>query len=492
MKPKSIINAVIYARYSSSNQREESIEGQIRECQDYASKNNYVVVNEYIDRAISGTTDKRPSFQQLIADSKKHNFKAVITYTIDRFARNRYDSAVYKNALKKNGVKVVYAKQPISDDPEGVVLESVLEGYAEYYSKNLARNIKRGLRENALKAMSTGNIALGYKTGANKQYEIEPVGASIVKWIFNQYAAGVPASKIVQELNRQGHKTSRGNVFNLYSLPSILTNKTYIGVYSYKDIEIEDAVPPIISKELFERVQNMRKRNTRKASAKAKEKYVLTGKLFCGYCGKPMVGESVADKYTTYRYYGCSGKRRLYNCTKKNEKKDWLERIVVEYTVNHVLTDDNIDAISTKAMELYQKEMKDNSMLSTLQASLRETNKKINNIMNAIAQGIVTSTTKQWLEEAEEEKKDIEFEIAKEKIKIPPLSKEMVEYFLSSFKDGDINDIEFRGQVVNTLINSIYLYDKDDNDFEMKLIFNTSFDNTAIISRLDLEEFAKG
>lgn len=104
-------------------------------------KNDMTVINEYCDRAISGKTDNRPSFQRLIKDSEKGQFDAVIMYTLDRFARNRYDSAIYKAKLKKNGVKIFYAKQPMPDTPEGIILESVLEGYAEYYSENLSRNI---------------------------------------------------------------------------------------------------------------------------------------------------------------------------------------------------------------------------------------------------------------------------------------------------------------------------------------------------------------
>ena len=149
-----MIKAVIYARYSSHSQREESIEGQIRECQDFASRNGFVIIDEYIDRALSGKTDNRENFQRMIKDSEKGHFQAVLMYTLDRFARNRYDSAMYKAKLKKNGVKIYYAKQSIPDTPEGIILESVLEGYAEYYSENLSRNIKRGMKENALQCKS--------------------------------------------------------------------------------------------------------------------------------------------------------------------------------------------------------------------------------------------------------------------------------------------------------------------------------------------------
>ena len=137
------MTAVIYARYSSDNQREESIEGQIRECTAYAEKNGITIVKHYIDRAISAKTDNRPEFQQMIKDSDKKLFDIVLVWKLDRFARNRYDSARYKTQLKKNGVKLMSATEIISEGPEGIILESVLEGYAEYYSADLAEKVVR-------------------------------------------------------------------------------------------------------------------------------------------------------------------------------------------------------------------------------------------------------------------------------------------------------------------------------------------------------------
>ena len=145
------MKAIIYARYSSDNQREESIEGQIRECMEFAERNGITVFGTYIDRALSAKTDNRPEFQRMIKDSYRNLFDTVLVWKLDRFARNRYDSAYYKNILKKNGVKVISAKENISDGPEGVLLESMLEGWAEYYSVDLSEKIGRGLTENALK-----------------------------------------------------------------------------------------------------------------------------------------------------------------------------------------------------------------------------------------------------------------------------------------------------------------------------------------------------
>ena len=157
------MNAVIYARYSSDNQREESIEGQIRECTAYAEKNGITILRHYIDRALSAKTDNRPEFQNMIKDSGKRLFDMVIVWKLDRFARNRYDSARYKTTLKKNGVKVVSATEIISNGSEGILLESLLEGYAEYYSADLAEKVSRGMTENVLKSKyNGGNRTMGY------------------------------------------------------------------------------------------------------------------------------------------------------------------------------------------------------------------------------------------------------------------------------------------------------------------------------------------
>ena len=158
------MRAVIYARYSSDNQREESIEGQLRDCNEYAKYNDIEIVGTYIDRAFSAKTDDRPDFQRMIADSGKKLFDLVLVWKLDRFARNRYDSAFYRYNLKKNKVKLVSVKENISDGPESIILESMIEGIAEYYSANLSQNVKRGFRENALKGKWNGGaVPIGYK-----------------------------------------------------------------------------------------------------------------------------------------------------------------------------------------------------------------------------------------------------------------------------------------------------------------------------------------
>lgn len=415
-------------------------------------------------------------------------------YTLDRFARNRYDSAIYKAKLKKNGVRVYYAKQPMPDTPEGIILESVLEGYAEYYSENLARNIKRGIRENALQGLATGgaNLLLGYTVGEDRKYAIDPVGAKIVQEIFQLYADGMSATQIINYCNERGYKTARGNAFNKNSLKTILRNEKYIGTYKLMDIVIPDGMPAIIDKPLFEKVQAMLKHNGKaRAKAKAHENYLLTTKLFCGHCGSPMVGESGTSKTgQVHYYYKCTKAKREHACKKKSERKDWIEKLVVQYTVQTVLTDENIARIAKRAMEIIEKESADTTYLDGLRSELKEIQRKIKNLVSAIEQGIISSTTKERLDELEQEKSNIEGLIAREEMKKPLLNENRIKYWLSSFKSGNVDDGEYQRRVIDTLVNSVYVYDDEDGGKRIVFTFNLSGNNTATLTSSDIERYA--
>lgn len=476
------MKAVIYARYSSHKQNEESIEGQLRECYQFAEKNGFTVTHEYIDRAISGKTADRPSFQELIADSSKGKFEAVIMYTLDRFARNRYDSAMYKAKLKKNGVKLYYAKQPMPDTPEGIILESVLEGYAEYYSENLSRGVKRGMHEVALQGRVTGKAPLGYVADENKKYQIDPETAQAVKYIFQMYSEGITQREISLYLNSHGYRTATGRKFGKSSYHSILTNEKYMGVYRYGDVVIENCIPPIISKELFDKVQErMRCENHKGARNKAKETYLLSGKLYCGHCGKPMIGESGTSRHgNIYRYYKCSCRKAdPKSCDKKPEKKEPLEDLIVRKTITRVFTDENIEIISDKVIDLLKEDLEQVSHVKQLENTLAETKNKIQNILTAIEQGIIVKSTLERLHELEKEKDEIESNLSIEKSRYSNLpTKNQIMFYLYSLKNGNVDNGHFRRQLVRSIINSIFVYDNPDGG--KKIVVNFNLPNNEI------------
>ena len=245
------MTAVIYARYSTDSQREESIEGQIRECTAYAEKNGFTVVKHYIDRAISAKTDNRPQFQQMIKDSERGIFDVIIVWKLDRFARNRYDSARYKTQLKRNGVKLVSATEVISAGPEGIILESVLEGYAEYYSADLSEKVVRGMTENALKGIyNGGTIPFGYMIDETRHYQPDPLLAPYVEQTFQKYADGATMTDLRDWLKAHNIKNSMGGEMSYNTIQRMLSNRRYIGELRLRDVVQPNAIPALVSGEL--------------------------------------------------------------------------------------------------------------------------------------------------------------------------------------------------------------------------------------------------
>lgn len=314
------MRAVIYARYSSDNQTEASIEGQLRECMEYATYNDIQVIGNYIDRAYSAKTDNRPEFQRMIKDSYKHAFDCIIVWKLDRFSRNRYDSAHYKALLRKNGVKVVSAKETIAEGSEGILLESVLEGMAEFYSAELAEKVTRGMKENALKGLwNGGNIPFGYVINAERKLDIDPKAAPIVAEIFKMSNDGKTVKEIFNIMSERKVTRSNGKPLRYNAIRYMLSNRVYIGEYSHMGVVIKDSVPPIVSKELFNAVQlELAKNSKAPARHTADDDYLLTTKLFCGRCGAMMVAQAGTSgtKGVVYRYYACV-RQKKHECGKK-------------------------------------------------------------------------------------------------------------------------------------------------------------------------------
>lgn len=475
------MKAVIYARYSSDSQREESIEGQIRECTEYAQHNGITVLAHYIDRALSARTADRPEFQRMMTDSETQIFDLVLVWKLDRFSRDRYDSAHYKRILKKNGVRVISVKENISDGPEGIILESMLEGYAEYYSAELSQKIQRGQHENAMKCKSNGgNIPFGLMVGEDGSLVFNPVTSPVVREIFEHYDRGDTMSEIRDWLNKEGIKTKKGKAFTVGGVSVILKNRKYIGEYKYGDIIIPGGIPAIIGQDLFDRIQRRLETNKKApARAKAEEEYLLTTKLFCGKCGRLMAGESGTNsKKITYHYYKCSGAKRKLGCDKKALKKRWIEKLAVRLTVQRVLHDEEIDRIADALVELQSKE---NTILPALKSQLRECEKGIDNMLNAIQMGIITASTKERLEELEMQRKDLLNSIAQIELERPVYSKESIVQWISQFKDGDMDDVEYQKQIIDIFLNALYVYDD-------KLVFVYNFKGgTQTVSLAEVE-----
>ena len=457
------VNAVIYARYSSHNQTEQSIEGQLHDAYQYAEREGISVIGEYIDRALTGTRDQRPDFQRMIRDAEKHQFQLVIVWKLDRFARNRYDSATYKAKLKKHGVRVVSVMENITDSPEGIILEGLLESMAEYYSANLSENIRRGQRESMAKGWYLGSPPpLGYKV-ENHRLVADERTAPIAQEIFRRYADGESPKDIAADLNGRGLRTRRGHEFRISTFDGMLVTTTYIGKHVYSGQVIEGLADPIIDEEIFNRAVQRRQQNRRAPAARrAPVRYLLQGKIYCGMCGNHMIGESGKSRSgDIHRYYSCAERKNHHACKKKNEKKDFIEWYVCEQTLYYVLAPDRIDAVAAAVVDQYNKEFR-GTQVEDLEKVVRRLDADLNKLVDNLL--VMPEAARPKIAERMEalgaQKAEAEKELAKMRLaRDIQLTTEQVKAWLNRFSSGDLMDEDFRQRIIDTFINSVYLYD---------------------------------
>lgn len=490
--------AVIYARYSSDSQREASIEDQLRECYKWADAHGVTVSTEYCDYAISGRTDDRPQFQRMIADAEKGLFSSVIIYQTSRFARNRFDAALYKSRLKKVGVSIHYASMDIPEGPEGIILESLMEGMDEYFSANLSKQIRRGQEGNALKAISMNLPPLGLRINADRQYEPDPLVAPHVLHAFHMIDEGHMQTEVIAYFNSLGLKTSKGNAFTKSSLRSIWCNRKYLGEYQYNDIVIPGAIPQLIPEDLFLRVNARIAQNKHSNGGRARSviEFLLTGKLTCGHCGCAMIGDSGTGKSgARHHYYSCITRKRKHACVKQTERQTPLEIAIVRETVRHVLQPAVLSDLVDRTMEIYEQDLQDDPILRTLQAEQKSVDTSLRNLLRAIEDGLYTPTTKRRLEELEQQQADLSSRIAIQQAIRPKLSRDHIQYFLESFQGGDVNDPDYRRRVIDTLVHSVTITDSpspDDGskpDRTLRIVYNLTQNNTSTVDITAAEVF---
>lgn len=455
--------AVIYARYSSDNQTEQSIEGQLRVCEQYAKNNDILILKTYIDRAMTGMNDNRPDFQQMIKDSANKEWQNIIVYKLDRFSRNKYETAKYKKILKDNDVKLLSAMENIPDTPEGIILESLLEGMAEYYSAELSQKVKRGMNETRLKGNFTGgNLIYGYKV-ENHKILINEEQAKVVRYIYEQYALGVYVKDIIADLTTK-HILNHGRPFARNTIYNILKNEKYSGIYRFNNQTFENMYPQIVSTEIYEKVRQ--KTNQNKYGKRSVEVvYLLRNKLKCGYCGEPISAEcGTTSQGKKRRYYKCLGKKRhTTNCNKQTVRKEILEDLVIKTLIEQLNSPKTLDKIINNILKVQESEDCGNTLLTSLNKEKIETQKILDNIMKAVEQGVINNTTNKRMTELEKKLEDIERQIIVEKSKTNfKLTKEDI---LNYFNDA----LKLEPQLlINYLVNQIILYDD-----KMQIYFNS-------------------
>lgn len=467
--------AVLYLRYSSAKQHEQSIEGQDRVCRDYCRYNDIMIVDSYIDRAKSAShdVDKRTEFQRMIKDSKKGRFDTVVVYKLDRFARSRYDSAIYKKKLKDNGVTVISATEAVPQTPEGLMMEGLLEGMAEYYSAELSQKVKRGIRESVEKRHHLGGPQpLGLMNVDGKLVE-DSTTIHIVREVFSMADEGLSFAVMADILNKKGYRTRKGAPFGRSSLRTVLRSKKYIGYYCYNGLEIPDQTDPVVDPDVFWRVQEAletmgrKKRHTNKPDS-----YLLTGKLFCGNCGEAMLGESgKGKKGTVYRYYKCFGQKKNSGCTKKPIRKEVLEAKVVQMC-QEMLTDERIDYLVQEVAKILV-DQETVSKARAMEQEIVENVKQLDALTQVVMAGNAPRTIIAKMTELEARQDALQKELAIVRAQERPLGPEHARYYLQQLKTNIADVPGGEARLIQTFVDKVYLYDDDDGktNAKIKIVF---------------------
>lgn len=466
-------NAVIYARFSSDKQREESIDGQIRECKAFAQANQLKVVAIYVDRAMSARTDHRPDFLRMISDSRSGAFNYVIVYQLDRFSRSRYDSAIYKHELKKNGVKVLSAKENITDSPTGIMLEAMLEGYAEYYSAELSQKVRRGMTENLLEHKWNGSpVPLGYALDANHRLVIDPDMAPHVKALFEMFLAGKSYAELARYLDEKHIRTVTGRKYTGPTVHNLMSRQLYTGTYTWGGQVIEDFCPAIISKSDFSRAalrMANRKRTAKDGipmSARRSPEYALTGIIYCGECGRTMTGYSGRGQNgDRYYYYRCNSNNNRCRQTEKIKcknhpiRRNRLEDLVLQTTVN-ILSDKEAVAAIAEQVSRIKLETPYASELSNIKSRLADLKKRHDNSVKAIEAGVMSQAIMDNVCKYEAEIDNLKARQEKIKLATPSLQIDpvAVEYFLKSLLLNKKQHDKYRLDLFEAFIHRVVVY----------------------------------
>lgn len=467
--------AIDYLRYSSHAQSDASIQQQRDAAKKYAAANGLTIIKEYKDEAMSGTTDQRPQFQQMLAEISKLKPAVLIVWKTDRLGRDRYDLAIAKKIIRDAGCRIHYIAEPVAGDtPEGLLLEGILESMAEFYSRQLRTNIRRGHLFNAENCLFNGHKILGYTTEPapeygkdRKRYVIDPKTAPLVQKIFEEYVEGKPMVDIAKELNSQGWTSMQGKPFTVNSLAHILRHRAYIGEYRYADVFKPDGMPVIISKELFESAQKKLIQNKRQGGQRANgltpdgaPRFWLTGKLYCGVCGSPMQGYSGTSKTKAKHYYYSCPDARKKNCSlKKYIQKRKIEDIICNILAFYLSDSENLASLAVDTAAYFQKECADHSYIDGLVAEEKKVQKALDNLLKAVEQGIFSETTQNRLLELESQKKALAAAIETEEMKHAMLKNEIsIQHFFRKYTNADFDDPAVRDYILDYFVDKIFIY----------------------------------
>lgn len=470
-------NCVIYARFSSYGQNEQSIEAQVRICKEMAESKGLNVINIYPDKARTGTNDSRPAFQKMIKDAGSGTFQYIIVYMFDRFARNRRDSIMYKELLKeKYQIKVLSALEPIAEDEGGEFYEMFLEWNAEKYSKRLSKRVRDGLDTSVANGTYCGGTLIyGYKIDQEpingkpnkfiKKVVVNEEEAKIIRYAFEEYSKGISKKEIAESLNKQGLRMN-GKQFTGKSFDRYLVNRKYTGEFSFGGRICDNMYPPIIEKSLFEDVQKRLNENKYFAggTATAKVPYLLTGKLFCGHCGSEMIADGGTSRNgTQHHYYACK-KKKKDACDKKRENKDNLEFYVTNCVRDFLGDKKNAEVAVNDVLNYYEKRT-DEVNLKSINTKIANINKEVAELADAFVKAkneLLQQTIEKKMNEYEILLNDLKFQQAQLELERGyKLTKKDLLCFIEELLKGDPNDKDYQKKLIDNLVSQVFV--SDDN-----------------------------
>lgn len=456
--------AVAYYRYSSHSQNDASIEQQQQLAKQWCENNGYQLINEYEDRAKSGTTAERPSYQLMLHEIKRIKPAVLLLWKIDRLGRDRFELAKARHDIHEAGCKIITVGEVYIDEEDDFspIYESLIDGMAEYYSKQLSTNIKRGMDYNAAHGLTNGHKLLGYDI-ENKHYVINETEAATVRRIYMEFAAGKRLSDIARDLNKAGLRTKTGGTFNIHGLRKTLKNEKYLGIYTDGGQHIEDAFPAIVGKALFDKVQQRFDKNKHvvtKAEDAQDMDYWLTGYLYCGKCGHSMQGTHGRGKYKKYYYYGCGKKLKRKGCTKTNVPKERIER-TVKYALAEILNNNELRASFTADITAYFRELHGNGkQIAALEEQLKDLDKGIANLVKAIQAGAIAPQITDQINMLSEQRTALAEAIEAEKARQRLFEEDHdMRHFFEEYASANIDDIDTCKAVLDYFIKRIYVYD---------------------------------
>lgn len=476
--------AVLYLRYSSESQTENSIEGQRRECMEYAKRNGIEVLGEYVDRAKTGTNDNRPDFQRMIRDSYSKAFGNVIVWKSDRFSRDRLDSLKYKRELFDNGVRILSVTEPNIEGPMGTLFDSMNDGMNQLYSEELSVKVRRGQRENVLNGKSLGGYRpFGLKI-EDQRYVIDEDEAPVVREIFRLYGIdGLSILAITQRLEKEGVRREDGKPLTHSNIEKMLQSEKYIGVIKCDGVRNEHAIEPVVSRELFELCQQKRTKHKHKNyELRAKDEYYLSGKTFCSKCGSPYLGESGTSKTgKLHTYYKCNGAKH-HRCTAKAIKKDDLEDMVCSLVLS-VLSDEGIEDELVSC--IYAQQKSETPEVRQMRKRRTDVEKQIANFAKAIGMGIITETTKSSLLALEAERNQLDTALSKATLRDRNFTKEEIRFALRELSGYGYATPKQKGALLNAFVERVEI----SPEREVTVMLNIGGANTeARFTLQDLKE----